>query len=194
LTGGTWQAVNKGILRLIGANLTTDAANILIDGATSQVFNDTGSTSALTNLATIGAAGNFTIQNGFNFTTAGSLNDAGRVDVGPSSTLNQTGNLLLENGGTLGTNAGGTFNLTGNMSVSQSGGGTLTNAGTLEKTAGTGTSTISSSFVNSGAITVQGGTLVLASAGGTSTGGTFNVSKGATLDLTGGATVAYGGS
>ena len=38
------------------------------------------------------------------------------------------------------------------------------------------------------------GTLALASAGGTNTGGSFTVSAGATLDLTGGSTVAYQGS
>jgi hypothetical protein len=49
-------------------------------------------------------------------------------------------------------------------------------------------------LVNSAAITVRTGTLALASAGGTSTGGTFAVSQGATLDLTGSYTTAYAGT
>jgi uncharacterized repeat protein (TIGR03803 family) len=104
-----------------------------------------------------------------------------------------THTLLLENTATLSNAAGATFDVINNADVSESGGGTLTNAGTLEKTRGTGTSTISSSFVNSGTIAVSAGTLALDSAGGMSTGGKFIMSNGATLDLTGGGTVAYQG-
>jgi hypothetical protein len=129
-------------------------------------------------------------------TTAGNLIATGAGILTNNGTIDEAGTngLLLESGATLGNAGGKTFNLTGNGNIGQSGGGTFTNAGTLEKTGGTATSTISSAFVNSGAITVAAGALVLASAGSTSTGGTFNVSKGATLDLTGGATVAYQGT
>jgi uncharacterized repeat protein (TIGR03803 family) len=121
-------------------------------------------------------------------TGAGTLSNTGTI------TEAGTNSLVLENGATLSNGAGATFDLTNNASISQSGGGTFTSAGTLEKTGGTGTSTITSAFSNSAQITVQTGTLALASAGGTSTGGTFNVSQGATLNLTGGSTVSYAGT
>ena len=38
LTGGTWQASGGGSLDLLGAAITTNAANILLDGATSRVI------------------------------------------------------------------------------------------------------------------------------------------------------------
>ena len=78
--------------------------------------------------------------------------------------------------------------------------GILTNSGsgTITKAAGTGTSTISCPWANTGGtIDVQSGTISLATPSGvfhtpvanTSTGGTFDVAAGAVLDLTGGATV-----
>src|SRR5262249_21353479 len=77
---------------------------------------------------------------------------------------------------------------------------TLTNAGKIEKTAGSGTSSIQIGFSNTdGTLEVDSGTLSLATAGGTSTRGTFQVGQGATLDFTGGPnanllTGAYTGS
>jgi uncharacterized repeat protein (TIGR03803 family) len=128
------------------------------------------------------SAGSLVLSGAGTLTNTGSIAEAG------------TNSLVLENNAALSNGNAATFDLTNNGSVSQSGGGTLTNAGTLEKTGGSGTSTISSSFINSAQITVDTGTLALASAGGTSTGGAFNVSQGATLNLTGGASVAYTGT
>ena len=73
--------------------------------------------------------------------------------------------------------------------------GFLTNSGsgTIIKAGGTGTSTISCPWANTGGtIDVQIGTISLATpigvfANNISTGGTFNVADGAVLDLTGGA-------
>jgi hypothetical protein len=142
-------------------------------------------------------AGGFTNSGTLNVDTSmGNLALTGSGTLTNHGTFNEAGtsSLLLENGVTLNNAGGGTFDFTSDGSVGQSGGGTLSNGGTLEKTGGTGNSTISSSFANANAITVTTGKLILASAGGVSTGGTFNVSKGATLDLTGGAVVAYQGT
>jgi uncharacterized repeat protein (TIGR03803 family) len=127
-------------------------------------------------------------------TSGGNLVVSGTGTLTDQGTIHEAGtnSVMLENGATLANT--GTLDLTDNGNVGQSGGGTLTNSGTLDKSGGTGTSTISSSFINSAAITVDTGTLTIASAGGTSTGGVFTVAKGATLDLTGGVTVAYAGS
>jgi len=67
LTGGTWEAVGGSTLRLVGANITTNAAGILLDGAASQIDSgSSGTTNALAGFTTNAAAGSFTIQNGAN--------------------------------------------------------------------------------------------------------------------------------
>jgi hypothetical protein len=79
LTVGTWEAVSNSTLRLIGANITTNAAAILLDGASARVYSNTGTTSALTSFATNAAGGSFTIQNGANFTSSQAFTNAGRL-------------------------------------------------------------------------------------------------------------------
>jgi uncharacterized repeat protein (TIGR03803 family) len=116
-------------------------------------------------------------------TTARSLVLAGAGTLTNDGTIYEAGTntIMLENGATLRNAAGATLDLTDNGGVSQSISGTFTNAGTLEKTGGTGTSTVSSSLVNSGQITVETGTLAVASAGGNRlqwTGGTIDVAGG----------------
>jgi hypothetical protein len=99
---------------------------------------------------------------------------------------------MLENTASLINAGGATFDLTDNGSVGQAGGGTLTNAGTLEKTGGTGTSTIATTtFSNTGTVELDGGRLDISAAvtqvvGKTLTAGTWTVtgSSTATLDIT----------
>jgi len=209
LTGGTWQAIGGGILRLIGANLTTDAANILVDGASSQVLSDTASTNALANLASITSVGSFTIQNGFNFTVAGSLTNAGKLTIGSASTLlvtganslsnNKsviqvgTGALALHNNATLNNAKGATYDIQGDGSITQSGGGSIVNAGTLKKSKGTGTSSLATSTLNNtGTVAVLSGTLAIPAtvtqvSGSTLSAGTWTVTGttvAATLNIT----------
>src|SRR5262249_25069211 len=76
--------------------------------------------------------------------------------------------------------------LTNNGSVSQSGGGTFSNAGTLEKTGGSGTSTIATTTLsNTGTVAVTSGTLTISAtvaqvSGKTLTAGTWTVSGSST--------------
>ena len=75
---------------------------------------------------------------------------------------------------------GGVLSISGNIS----GAGTLTNAGTLDVAAGTGTVTIGIPFSDQGGvIDVTSGTLAFANDGGSSTGGSFLVQSGATVLL-----------
>jgi uncharacterized repeat protein (TIGR03803 family) len=105
-------------------------------------FTNTGVLKAVTPSAGLVVTGSGTLTND------GTINEAG------------TSALLLENTATLDNAAGAVFDLTNNGSVSQSGGGSFTNAGTLEKTAGTGTSTISTTTLdNTGTVEVASGTL-----------------------------------
>jgi uncharacterized repeat protein (TIGR03803 family) len=131
-------------------------------------------------------------------TGAGTLtNDAIFYEAG-------TNGLVLENSATLSNAGGATFDLTNDGGVSQSGGGTLSNAGTLEKTGGTGTSTIATTTLgNTGTVKVAKGTLDISAtvtqvSGSTLTAGRWTVTGSATvhstLDITSAGTLTTLGS
>jgi hypothetical protein len=109
LTGGTWKAFDASTLRaILPASITTNAANIVLDGPNATFYRDTGSTHALASLTTNLATGSFTLQNGAQFTTAGDFTNAGTLTVGAGSTfgltgaLTQTGGNINLQGGTIG--------------------------------------------------------------------------------------------
>jgi fibronectin-binding autotransporter adhesin len=152
-------------------------------------------------------AGGFTNTGTLNADTSGS----NRLVIGPGTltndgTINEAGNnsLILEGGAALYNAGWATFDLTANGSVSQSGGGSFTNAGTLEKTGGTGTSTISTTTLsNTGTIAVTSGTLNISAAvaqvsGTTLTAGAWTVTGSSTvhstLDITSAGSLATLGS
>ena len=108
-------------------------------------------------------------------------------------------NGYLSTAGTLDNRAGGVFDLQGDTNIyggtiffGNPGTGVFKNAGTIRKSAGSGTSTINGAvgFDNlGGTIDVRTGTLALATeqssrSSSLSTGGTFNVAAGSVLDLT----------
>jgi uncharacterized membrane protein len=99
--------------------------------------------------------------------------------------------LTLNDSVELSNTANGKYVFAGDNSLAdEQGACLLVNAGTIEKTAGTGTSSVNVAFSNTGGmLQVDSGTLSLAggptNAIGTSTGGTFIVGTNATLDLTG---------
>jgi hypothetical protein len=133
-------------------------------------------------------SGTLTFSNGAALSlTSGTLTNNGLIDQ------SGTADLSLNFGGKL--NNAGTYNITTdtNIVTGQFGTNVFTNTGTLKKTGGTGTSTISPGFQSSAKITVTSGTLSLT--GGTITGGTFTVKTGAVLDLASNSSfVTYGGS
>ncbi len=81
LTGGTWQIA--GALQTNGRSISANAAHIIMDGPGAQFLN--GSANALAPLSTNAAAGNFTIRNGYNFTSQGNFTNQGRVEIGAGS-------------------------------------------------------------------------------------------------------------
>jgi hypothetical protein len=101
LTGGTWQVFANSTLRLLNANIATNAATILLDGANSNFFSSTGTTDALAGLATNAPGGTFTIQNGRNFTTAGAFSNLGTLTLGPGSTFTVNGDYTQDPAATL---------------------------------------------------------------------------------------------
>jgi RHS repeat-associated protein len=127
LTAGTWQVSGSSTLRLIGDNISTDAATLLLDGAGAQIFSDTGTTNALAGLAAVTTAGSFTVQNGANVNVAASaFTNAGMVVVGSGSTLTTAGSYTQSSGSTA---VNGTLASGGTVAVN---GGVLNGAGTVQ--------------------------------------------------------------
>jgi hypothetical protein len=100
LTGGTWRVDTNGVMRLIGANVTTNAASIILDGPNSNIYSDELSTDALAGLAVNSGAGRFEIANGRAFTAAGTFRNLGTVTIGAGSTFSLTRDYYQEAGTT----------------------------------------------------------------------------------------------
>jgi hypothetical protein len=139
LTGGIYDVA--GVLQFNGAHIATNAANITLSGAGSQVISDT-SANALANFAINASAGTFTLAKNQNLTTAGgSFTNAGTFTINQGSTF---------------TVGGSTFNFTqtGGMSTID---GTLTgsSAGTLSLNGGSlfGRGTLGYSVTDAATIT-----------------------------------------
>ena len=167
LTVGTWGAVGNSTLRLVGANITTNAANILLDGAASQIYSGTsGTTNALAGFVTNAATGSFTVQNGADFTSAAAFSNAGTLTIngggtfipGGTGAYTQTGGTTILDGGTLGT-SGNQINIQGGT---LSGPGTvnadLTNAGEVDLGSNPGILTVTGNYMQTaaGALAYQG--------------------------------------
>jgi hypothetical protein len=201
LTGGTWEAFANSTLRLIGGNVTTNAASILLDGANSNFFSDTGTTNALAGFATNAAAGTFTVRNGRTVTTVGDFSNAGSLTVDATGAASQftaagvytqtAGTTTLVAGGALASTAGGdpTIDLrAGKLQGTGTVTGDVSNAGTVSPGAGSaaGKIAITGTYLQAagGALTVKlGGKAVagtdydqLTATGAAALNGTLNVS------------------
>ncbi len=190
--GGTLSVSNP---LTVEGNLTLASGTLSLGAAMSIGGSGSAWTGGALNLngQTLTNNGTFTISpgsGGFTIAGGGTLANAGTIDQAG------TGNLALANGTVINNQSTGIFDFQADSSiVPGSQNGSFTNAGTLEKTVTPGTSQITTAFSNSNTINVQTGTISLANnSNGTSTGGTFTVAQGATLDLTGGNTVLYDGT
>ncbi len=132
----------------------------------------------------LGANATLNADKGINFPTSASgiLSNRTLNVIGTTTWSGTSGALTLENGGVVNIPSGGVWNYTNDSSLGN-GGGTGTNAfnndGTLEKTAGSGTTTIGvpfhnrgSALGNSGILTFSGGGNCGSSCSGTYTAGT----------------------
>jgi hypothetical protein len=106
LTGGSF--IVSGTLKFTGADIRTNAATVVLDGAAAAIVNESNA-NALTQLATNAAGAGFTLQNGATLSTAGSFSNAGTWTLATGSTLT----------------LGGTFTSTGSFNWT---GGTLAGA------------------------------------------------------------------
>jgi hypothetical protein len=120
LSGGTYSVA--GTFN-VGAAISTNAATLALDGPDARIQGPNG-TDALANFGNNTAAGSFTVQNGFNFTTPGAFNNDGTLTVGSGSTFTVTGTYTQN--GTANVQAGGTLSLQGPFSNFDPSSGTLT--------------------------------------------------------------------
>ena len=126
LTGGTY--VVAGTLRFADANIVTNAASIVLDGAGSAIRSDTDA-DALAGFATNQSAGDFELKNGKNVTTTGAFSNAGDVKIGSASRFTASGNYAQTAGTT--TLAASTAELQVLSGQVQTSGGTLSGTGTV---------------------------------------------------------------
>jgi len=82
LTGGTYKVA--GTLQIPG-NITTNDAKIALTGKASQILNP--NTNALAGFVTNGAKGNFALNGGQSFTSAGTFTNQGAINVAKGSTF-----------------------------------------------------------------------------------------------------------
>jgi hypothetical protein len=174
LSSGTY--LIGGTFQFVGANIVTNAATLLLDGATSAILDDMGR-NALAGFATNTSTGSFTLQNGRSLTTTVAFRNAGSVTVGAGSTFSaggawtQTGGSTTLTGGSLTASGlvdiqGGVLSGSGTINanvhnadnVAVAGGNTLTINGTYTQTGGSTTLT-GGSLTASGLVDIQGGVL-----------------------------------
>ncbi len=187
ITAAAGAAVNLSSLTLNGAISGTGAGTVRINGTIGVAAGGTTLTYGGTSLEW--TAGN--INGPGSFTNAGTMTHDGNSNrvlgtalinnTGSTYTVIGAGTILADNGSSI-TNAGlidlqvdSTF-VTSNQSLL-----TITNSGTLRKSAGSGTSTINAIFNSTGTIEAQTGTLNFGN-GGTVTN-TITADTGATINL-----------
>jgi YD repeat-containing protein len=122
LTGGIWQVIGESILFLDSANITTNAADVLLDGPNAKLMSGI-LTSALAGLSHNAADGRLEIRHGRNL-NVGAFDNDGSVIVGNGSTFTATGDFSTS----------GVATVDGSLvapDVSVTASGTLTGSGTV---------------------------------------------------------------
>lgn len=136
----------------------------------------------------ITGTGAFTVNGAFDFNGSSTKSIDGRtITVAGSMYRTGTGLVELSNNATISIQSGAIFDIQtdGTLDYLEPLGGSVTNAGAVIKSAGAGLATIDLPLSNTGAITVNSGTLRL-TRGGSHTGTTLTVAAGKLLNFNGG--------
>ena len=189
ITAGSLTLVNAATLNggfdLSGGELTIDTT-LTLAGTSAWSGGSIAGAGNLTNMGTLAVA---------NSSTASPLADL--VNLTNAGTITQTGGggIGIGSGLTVSNELGGVYDLQSNGGLTSSPGSgsapQFLNVGIFQKTAGTGTSLVSSAvaFLNAGGtVDVESGTIAIQSSGGApggEEGATFTVASGAVLDLSG---------
>ena len=192
---GTYTGSGAGIVQL---STGTDPNNLYSDNQTGVIFNFPGSLFQWTG-GTIGS-----YQGGHLVSNTGTLNLSGDDDKTTLAVFSNTGTMIqsgagnfnigsANSGGSFTNAATGTYDLQSDAAIGQ-GGYDFFNKGFFQKSAGTGTSTMTCALTNTGTISVYSGTLDFSSnvndvSNSTLTEGTWNVYNGATLTFDNASTI-----
>lgn len=182
---------------LYRGTITFAGSGIVEHGAGDLSIAAQGATFIIPAATTFNLYGTVTVPAGATFTTSGnvrlprsantSIRGGGTFVANGATTHSGTGTLLLDSDTTLRIPLGRNYNFANDAAIAPSGrGGILENHGTIIKSAGVGTSQISTSFIKAANFSIRKGTLVLKPSDGALEGGVLNVLSGAVLDLTGG--------
>jgi hypothetical protein len=154
LRGGTWDVANGATWQSYGLDLTTNAANLTVSGAGTQIM-DYSLNNGLAGFATNRGAGSFTVGAGYDFTAPGTFSNAGVVDIqggagfsAGSSNYRQSDGMTTVDGTLTAANVlmnGGSLNGTGTIA------GNLTNAAVVTPGDAPGTLTIEGNYKQTGA-------------------------------------------
>jgi hypothetical protein len=188
LTGGTYTVGGTLQFGASGAGIVTDAATISLTGAGAQMINF-GSTSLLTNLATITAAGSLTLGAHWgDFTTTGNFTNNGTLSVGAGDKfiVDLSDSLTNFSGTTL---TGGTYKISGTLEFA--GANIVTNdaditlTGAASKIDGkAGANGLANFAVNDGTFTL-GSKRSFTTAGNFTNNGSLKIGSGDTFDVNG---------
>ncbi len=107
LSGGTYVVHNGSKFQFPGADVKTNGAEIILDGAGSG-FEDESAQDGLRNLGANNAQGKLRLRNGRNFTRTGAFTNNGLIDLAPTTKFTATTNYTQGAGGTLATDIAGT--------------------------------------------------------------------------------------
>ncbi len=107
LSGGTYAVRNGSTFRFTGADVKTNGAELILDGAGSG-FEDESATDGLRDLASNNSVGKLRLRNGRNFARTGAFTNNGLIDLAPTTKFTTTGSFTQGAGGTLATEIAGT--------------------------------------------------------------------------------------
>jgi len=175
-------------LTLEGSGIIDGAGTLILSGTSTWDSGSMGSAAAPGGITLINPGStlnmvNFALSN--TLTQGRELQNAGTINYGGgSSPLTMSGSSKITN------NAA--FHLTADRNINLSGGATIDNNGTLDKSGGSGTSTLFPPVNNAGTVSATSGTLALAG-GGASSGGSFTVTAPANLSFASGTHSMSGG-
>ncbi len=207
--GGTYQLNSGATLGGTGLYLVSGGGTLSAN-TTIGVTNLTVAGGTLTGAGPVNVGGTLTINSGVLTGVGGITNSNGTLTLGPGAvevfngyTLNNIGTanwsstsvssseILVGEGTGATINNSGTWNdqnIFNNVIASEGGTAVFNNSGTYSKT-GTGTTTVSTAFNNSGLLDVQSGVMSLSGATNTNTAtGTMEATTGGTLNVTAGLT------
>jgi hypothetical protein len=190
LTGGAWEVGNGAVWNIYGFDLTTNAANLSVSGAGTQIL-DTAfnhGNNSLAGFTTNTAGGGFTVGAGYSFTAPGTFSNAGVVAIqsgagfstGSSDYRQTAGSTTID--GTL--TAANVWINAGSLKGTGTIVGNVTNAGVVTPGDAPGTLTIQGNYTQTakGALDINlagpGGNAQLAVSGTATLAGKLNVSLG----------------